>query len=161
MDTIVVFDFDLTIVDFDSDPWVMERLGLTDLFQALRPSLPWNTLMDRMMGELYAQGKTISDIEESLRSIPLHPETMSAIKFAFSMGCDLRIISDANSFFIKTILQSHDLLHYFTEVKTNPAFVDDAGRLRIGPCHPFNEKCHGCSLCPPNMCKVTFTKVNI
>ena len=39
-----------------------------------------------MMGELHDQGKTISDIEESLKTIPLYPETIRAIKFAFSMG---------------------------------------------------------------------------
>jgi pyridoxal phosphate phosphatase PHOSPHO2 len=58
-------------------------------------------------------------------------------------------------FFIKTILQAHDLLQYFTEIKTNPSFVDETGRLRIQPFHPFTEgPPHGCSLCPPNMCKV-------
>jgi hypothetical protein len=45
MDTVVVFDFDLTIVDCDSDPWVMEQLGATDLFDSLLPTLPWNPLM--------------------------------------------------------------------------------------------------------------------
>jgi hypothetical protein len=39
-----------------------------------------------MMGELHQQGKTISEIEDSLRTIPLYPETIKAIKFAFSLG---------------------------------------------------------------------------
>jgi len=152
--TVIVFDFDLTIIDCDSDSWVIEQLGATQLFQTLLPTLPWNTLMDKMMGELHDQGKTISDIEESLKTIPLYPEMIRAIKFAFSLGCDLRILSDANMFFIKTILQAHDLLQYFTEIKTNPSFVDETGRLRIQPFHPFTEGSpHGCSLCPPNMCK--------
>jgi hypothetical protein len=41
----IVFDFDLTIIDGDIDPWVIEQLGATQLFQTLLPSLPWNTLM--------------------------------------------------------------------------------------------------------------------
>lgn len=152
--TVIVFDFDLTIIDCDSDPWVIEQLGATQLFRSLLPSLPWNSLMDKMMWELHQQGKTISDIEESLKTIPLHPEMIRAIEFAFSLGCDLRIVSDANMFFITTILQAHGLLEYFTEIKTNPAFVDDTGRLRIQPFHPFTEgPPHGCNLCPPNMCK--------
>ncbi|GLJ23477.1 hypothetical protein SUGI_0444730 [Cryptomeria japonica] len=153
MDTVVVFDFDLTIIDCDSDPWVMEKLGATERFESLLPTLPWNTVMDKMMGELHAQGKTISDIEASLRTIPLYPETIRAIKFAFSLGCDLWIVSDANLFFIKTILETHDLLQYFTEIKTNPAFIEESGRLRISPFHPFTVAPHGCNLCPPNMCK--------
>jgi pyridoxal phosphate phosphatase PHOSPHO2 len=153
-DTVIVFDFDLTIIDCDSDPWVIEQLGATQLFRSLLPTLPWNTLMDKMMGELHEQGKTISDIEQSLKTIPLHPEMIRAIEFAFSMGCDLRIVSDANMFFITTILQAHGLLEYFTEIKTNPAFVDETGRLRIRPFHPFTEgPPHGCTFCPPNMCK--------
>jgi len=152
--TVIVFDFDLTIIDCDSDPWVMEQLGATQLFQSLLPTLPWNTLMDKIMGEMHEQGKTISDIEESLKTIPLYPEMIRAIKFAFSLGYDLRIVSDANMFFIKTILQAHGLLQYFTDIKTNPSFVDETGRLRIQPFHPFTEgPPHGCSLCPPNMCK--------
>jgi len=38
------------------------------------------------MGELHDQGKMISDIEESLKTIPLYPEMIRAIKFAFSLG---------------------------------------------------------------------------
>lgn len=38
------------------------------------------------MGELYGQGKLISDIQNGLRTIPLYPETIRAIKFAFSLG---------------------------------------------------------------------------
>jgi len=39
-----------------------------------------------MMGELHDQGKMISDIEESLKVIPLYPEMIRAIKFPFSLG---------------------------------------------------------------------------
>ena len=42
---VVVFDFDKTIVDVDSDNWVVDELGFTDLFNQLLPTMPWNTLM--------------------------------------------------------------------------------------------------------------------
>ena len=42
---VVVFDFDKTIVDCDSDNWVIDELGFTDLFNELLPTMPWNTLM--------------------------------------------------------------------------------------------------------------------
>jgi pyridoxal phosphate phosphatase PHOSPHO2 len=65
--------------------------------------------------------------------------------------CELRILSDANAFFIDAILAHHGLAAYFSGTDTNPAHVDAAGRLRIRPYHG-----HGCALptCPPNMCKV-------
>jgi len=68
--------------------------------------------------------------------------------------CDLRIVSDANTFFIETILKHLGIREYFSEINTNPGYVNEEGRLRILPYHDFNKASHGCSLCPPNMCKV-------
>jgi len=42
---LVVFDFDKTIIDCDSDNWVIDELGFTELFNRLLPTMPWNTLM--------------------------------------------------------------------------------------------------------------------
>lgn len=42
---VVVFDFDKTIIDCDSDNWVVDELGATDLFNQLLPTMPWNSLM--------------------------------------------------------------------------------------------------------------------
>lgn len=68
--------------------------------------------------------------------------------------CDLRILSDANQFFIEKILEHHDLLGCFSKIYTNPTFVDEQGRLRIFPYHDSTLSPHGCSLCPSNLCKV-------
>lgn len=151
--TVIVFDFDKTIIDVDSDNWVIDSLGATDLFNQLLPTLPWNSLMDRMMMELHSQGRTLEEIAECLKKAPLDPHVISAIKSAHSLGCDLRVLSDANMFFIETILKHHGIFECFTEVNTNPSFVDEQNRLRIFPHHDFNKLSHGCNLCPPNMCK--------
>lgn len=42
---VVVFDFDKTIIDCDSDNWVVDELGATGLFNQLLPTMPWNSLM--------------------------------------------------------------------------------------------------------------------
>ena len=42
---VVVFDFDRTIIDWDSDDWVITKLGAADAFQRLRPTMRWNPLM--------------------------------------------------------------------------------------------------------------------
>ncbi|VVA24255.1 PREDICTED: inorganic pyrophosphatase [Prunus dulcis] len=153
---VVVFDFDKTIIECDSDNWVVDELGATDLFNQLLPTMPWNSLMDRMMEELHSQGKTIEDIAEVLKRTPIHPRVVPAIKAAHALGCDLRIVSDANLFFIETILKHLGLEEYFSEINTNPSYVDEEGRLRISPHHDFTKFSHGCSLCPPNMCKVYY-----
>ncbi|XP_008779500.3 inorganic pyrophosphatase 2-like [Phoenix dactylifera] len=150
---IVVFDFDKTIIDCDSDNWVVDQLGATELFERLLPTMPWNSLMDRMMKELHSQGKTVEEIADCLKKAPLDPHVIAAIKSAYAHGCELRVVSDANLFFIETILKHHGLLEYFSEVNTNPSYVDEEGRLRIFPYHDFSTSSHGCSLCPPNMCK--------
>jgi len=70
------------------------------------------------------------------------------------LGCDLRIVSDANTFSIETILKNLGISECFTEINTNPGYVNQEGRLKIMPYHDFNNASHGCTLCPPNMCKV-------
>ncbi|KAG9456557.1 hypothetical protein H6P81_001065 [Aristolochia fimbriata] len=150
---VVIFDFDKTIVDCDSDNWVVDEMGVTALFDELLPTMPWNPLMDRMMRELHSRGRTVEEIAECLKRAPLHPQIITAIKTAYALGCELRIVSDANLFFIETILKHHGLFGYFSEINTNPGFVDEEGRLRIFPYHDFTSSSHGCTLCPPNMCK--------
>ncbi|KAF8388843.1 hypothetical protein HHK36_025523 [Tetracentron sinense] len=150
---VVVFDFDKTIIDCDSDNWVVDELGATELFNQLLPTMPWNSLMDKMMRVLHSQGKTIEDIAECLKRAPLHPRIIPAIKSAHALGCDLRIVSDANLFFIETILKHHGIMGYFSEINTNPSFIDEEGRLRILPYHDITSSPHECILCPPNMCK--------
>lgn len=108
---------------------------------------------DRMMSELHSQGKTVDDITECLNRTPLHPNVISAIKSARALGCDLKILSDANQFFIEKILDHHGLLGCFSQIITNPSFVDGEGKLRIFPFHDLSSPPHGCHLCPANLCK--------
>nr|XP_043617015.1 inorganic pyrophosphatase 2-like [Erigeron canadensis] len=151
---VVIFDFDKTIIDIDSDNWVVDELGATDLFNQLLPTMPWNSLMDRMMEELHIQGKTIEDIEQVVNRVPIHPRVIPAIKAAHALGCDLRVVSDANTFYIETVLKHLGIRECFSEINTNPGFVDDDNKkVRILPYHDFNKASHGCTLCPPNMCK--------
>ncbi|XAR67642.1 Inorganic diphosphatase [Bertholletia excelsa] len=157
---VVVFDFDKTIIDLDSDNWVVDELGATDLFNQLLPTVPWNALMDRMMKKLHSQGKSIEDVAEVLKRAPIHPRVVPAIKAATLWGtslapclCDLRIVSDANRFFIETIVEHIGIKDCFSEINTNPTRVDEEGRLRIFPYIDFHSSPHGCDLCPPNMCK--------
>ncbi|KAH0941100.1 hypothetical protein HID58_000737 [Brassica napus] len=152
---VIVFDFDRTLIDGDSDNWVVTEMGLTEIFHQLRFTLPWNRLMDRMMTELHSQGRSIQDIEACLQRImPIDSHIVDAIKSAKSLGCDLKIVSDANQFFIEKILEQHDLLDCFSDIYTNPTSVDENGKLRISPYHGGAASTpHSCNLCPPNLCK--------
>ncbi|CAN6271996.1 unnamed protein product [Urochloa humidicola] len=156
---LVVFDFDKTIVDCDSDNWVVDALCATRRFDDLLRRLPWNTAIDAMMGELHEAGKTAEDVRACLRAAPLSPHVAAAIRTAHARGCELRVLSDANAFFVATVLAHHGLAAFFSGTDTNPAHLDANGRLRIRPYHDFASPSaaggHGCVLpsCPPNMCK--------
>lgn len=49
---VVIFDFDKTIIDLDSDNWVVDELGFTDLFNQLVHSIPWNPMMVGIYNEI-------------------------------------------------------------------------------------------------------------
>jgi pyridoxal phosphate phosphatase PHOSPHO2 len=53
MGVVVIFDFDRTIIENDSDNWVTTKLGASVLFDLLRPSLPWNSLMVSLVGYFF------------------------------------------------------------------------------------------------------------
>ncbi|PPD96168.1 hypothetical protein GOBAR_DD06802 [Gossypium barbadense] len=125
---VVVMDFDKTILDCDSDNWVVDKLGATELFNELLPTIVVVVVFtkyifhDRMMKELHIQGTKIEDIVAVLKRTPIHPRIIQAIKSAHALGCDLKIVSDANVFFIDTILKHHGLKECFSEINTNPSF---------------------------------------
>ncbi|KAL9226879.1 hypothetical protein vseg_002640 [Gypsophila vaccaria] len=152
-EVVIIFDFDKTIIEIDSDDWVIDHFGATVLFNTLLSTMPYNFLMDKMMEELHLQGITVQDIVDCLRKVPISPNIISAIKSSYDSGCDLRIVSDANKFFIETILEHHGVLHCFSEINTNPGYVNEQGRLKIVPYHDFMTSPHSCNLCPPNLCK--------
>ncbi|PWA62972.1 HAD-superfamily hydrolase, subfamily IB, PSPase-like protein [Artemisia annua] len=130
---VIIFDFDKTIIDIDSDEWVVEELGDTDFFNKLVPTMPLNSVMQIMMEELHVQGTKIEDIEQVLKRVAIHQRVVPAIKAAYALGCDLRIVSDANTFFIETVLKHLGVRECFSEINTNPGFVDEEGKLRILP----------------------------
>ncbi|MBA0836468.1 hypothetical protein Goarm_008681, partial [Gossypium armourianum] len=82
---VVIFDFDKTIIDCDSDNWVVDELGATELFNQLLPTMPWNSLMDQMMKELHSKGTRIEDIAAVLKRSPIHPRIVEAIKSAHAL----------------------------------------------------------------------------
>ncbi|KAF1859219.1 hypothetical protein Lal_00009803 [Lupinus albus] len=131
---IVIFDFDSTIIECDSDNWVLDEFGLTEKFYKLLPTMPWNPLMDKMMSELHSQGKTIEDIVQVLHQTPIHPSIVPAIEAAYSLGCELKIVSDANIFFIETILKHHGVWNCFSEglvIERIQNLLDGSGKKKF------------------------------
>ncbi|KAL2937639.1 Inorganic pyrophosphatase 2 [Bienertia sinuspersici] len=148
----VVFDFDKTIVDCDTDNWVLDELNFTDMFEELLPTMPWNPLMDKMMKEMHEKGVTKNDIVEVLKRTPMQPRIIPAIKSAYDAGCDLRILSDAICSLLKQywiIMESKSTLlrSTQTQVMWMKRKSKNISSLR------FYKYSHCCDnvLCPPNM----------
>jgi hypothetical protein len=50
---VVVLDFDKTIIDTDSDNWVVDELGFTELFNELHTTIAWNSMMVYVLQPFY------------------------------------------------------------------------------------------------------------
>ncbi|KAF8518771.1 phosphatase phospho-type [Gautieria morchelliformis] len=156
---LVIFDFDWSLVDQDTDRWVFEVLAphLRRKFEDLEETVQLTDLVAQLLVELHALGVTRQDIEGAMHILPFHPAMVRAVerlKAAPSAQTTFVILSNSNSAYISAILQHRKLTHLFQEVITNPATWEPSGllsvRRRIDPAGPQ----HNCSVgCSPNMCK--------
>ncbi|KAF8588724.1 hypothetical protein K439DRAFT_585759 [Ramaria rubella] len=156
---LVVFDFDWSFVDQDTDRWVFEVLApqLRRKIKNVKDEIQWTDLIAQTLVELHALGVTRKEIEDALCILPVHPAMVRAVrnlKATASRQTKLVILSNSNSVFINTILEHRHLTELFEEITTNPAEWDPSGllkvRRRVDPAGPQHKCKVGCS---PNMCK--------
>lgn len=122
---LVVFDFDDTVVDCNSDTWIDTLapngkipLGLTEGFDGFN----WTSYMAQVFKYLKESGITRGDYERRLREMPfvagmkelLVQLTAAKLGKTSKRKYEMIIISDANSFFIQTFLEFHGLSESFT-----------------------------------------------
>ncbi|CAO3571419.1 unnamed protein product [Mortierella alpina] len=151
-----VFDFDWTLIEADSDHWVMEQLAedLVKSQEDLFGKMQWTDLQDMLLGQLFDRGMTKQDLENTLRQVPMMPEIIAALRLMKAQGAELYIISDANTFYIDTILKAYEIDQLFSKVITNPGRFDEQGRLHVSRFHGMDLEPHGCTNpCQPNLCK--------
>ena len=154
------FDFDHTLINNNTDTWVMglrPELFLRERLVEMRRRLPcWTDLMDSVFAELHRAGCGRREMLEHMGKLEVYNQALKALKAVSEcQWADAIIISDSNSVFIEHILKQCDVGSVVTEVFTNPAYFDDSGRLRV---HRFHS--HTCPTCvnSPNMCKGTILR---
>ncbi|CAN0088563.1 unnamed protein product, partial [Hapterophycus canaliculatus] len=155
---LVVWDFDWSLVNENSDTWVIQQLGeeLMPEFRRLRKEeqLGWTQIMNRQMRSLWEKGVSDSEIKWSMSRLPVFQRMLDAVCFAGRAGAQQAVVSDANEVFIEEFLKHHGIRGLFGKgVTTNRGVFTQDGRLDVLPYHPDEEAPHGCSLCPRNMCK--------
>lgn len=149
---LVVFDFDHTLLDCNTDVEVRKLSPGGELPEELKrrcKSIEWTDFMQEVFDYLHDQGVTSQQIKEFIRALPFTPGLKTMLNTLTNEGAEMIIISDANSVFISELLMAADITKHFKEVFTNPAVFDETGRLTVSPFSHQTE----CGLSRPNMCK--------
>ncbi len=147
-----VFDFDHTIVDVNSDLFIQGAFNIKPVpehFKIIAKERGWTSYMQEVFRFHYTNDVSKKQYGEALETLPFVPGLPECIRKLVRMGAELIVISDANTFFIRHILEHHGLDGYFHEVISNPAHFDGSGQLIINPYHANLE----CKLSSRNLCK--------
>uniref|UniRef100_A0A7S4BEG8 Uncharacterized protein n=1 Tax=Chrysotila carterae TaxID=13221 RepID=A0A7S4BEG8_CHRCT len=156
--TLVVWDFDWSLVNENSDTFVIHQLDPSGKIWAEARKLrkeqgvQWTQLMDWAVGALQDAGHSVEAMRTAQSRIPVLRGALEAVRLSAAAGAEQRVLSDANELYINWILEAIGIAPSFSAVETNGASVDATGRLRVSPHQPTTQP-HGCPLCPANLCK--------
>ncbi|XP_035381324.1 probable phosphatase phospho1 [Electrophorus electricus] len=151
---LIFFDFDETLVDECSDDAMVTVAPggslpgwLKDTYQPGK----YNEYMQRVLAYLAEQGVTPATICNTIERLPPCPGIPALLRFLMSCppeDFEVVCVSDANTVFIESWLESLGFRPLFLRIFANPAHFDDSGQLQLRPFHA-----HNCLRCPVNMCK--------
>ncbi|XP_025902828.1 pyridoxal phosphate phosphatase PHOSPHO2 [Nothoprocta perdicaria] len=153
MKFLLVFDFDHTIIDENSDTWIVKCAPGKKLPSELRNSYRpghWTDYMGRVLAYLGDSGVREEEMRRTMVAIPFTAGMADLLAFiGENKGLlDCIIISDSNTVFIDWILEAAGFRKVFDKVFTNPAAFTSTGYLTVQNCHA-----HHCAKCPKNLCK--------
>ncbi|CAD5122067.1 unnamed protein product [Dimorphilus gyrociliatus] len=149
---LIAFDFDHTIVDENSEPFVFDKLapnGIPDDIKSLYNRLGWNEYVGAVFAYLHSKGTSVDEIKKALYEVKLTAGMKQLLDLIKSEGLEAIIISDANSVFINELLKKFNLTETFSTVYTNPSKVEENGLITIS----YYHKQDWCDLSTVNMCK--------
>ncbi|KAG7400205.1 putative phosphatase phospho1 [Phytophthora boehmeriae] len=159
---LVIFDYDWSLINDNSDTFIFQVLypELLATLRERRTTQPsWTKMMDDMLGDLAKDKPDITPamIRDAIAKVPIQPRMLDALRLVVDQhNADVKIVSDANSIYIQSMLELQDLTRHVSEVITNPAafeVLENGHRLRVHPYHAGADKPHACRWCPTNMCK--------
>ncbi|KEG11730.1 Phosphoethanolamine/phosphocholine phosphatase [Trypanosoma grayi] len=170
---LVVFDFDHTVVDCNTDEVVPQQLGCGDHLRSLmkaQPQMQWTKLVDTVVAPF-----TRAQIEGAVKKSVVMEEGMPEVfRFlqqqqqlgqqgdnpAASSQVEIAIASDANHVFIETAIAHHIPFarQGISQIHSNSFHdVTDGGEARRCRLTWYEPEGHNCTCCNmrehPNMCK--------
>ncbi|KAM9861325.1 pyridoxal phosphate phosphatase PHOSPHO2 isoform 3-T4 [Aulostomus maculatus] len=136
MKTLMVFDFDHTVVDDNSDTWVIRCLPGQTLPDNVKNSYRkghWTEFMGRVMNYIGDQEVSPDRVRSVMETIPFTAGMADLLTFISEQknAIDCIIISDANTMFIDWILHAAGLQAAVDRVFTNPAKFNDLGYMEV------------------------------
>ncbi|XP_068176550.1 pyridoxal phosphate phosphatase PHOSPHO2 isoform X4 [Antennarius striatus] len=149
MKTLMVLDFDHTVVDDNSDTCLPSQT-LPDALRGSYRRGHWTEFMCRVLSYIGEQRVGPEEVRGVMETLPLTPGMRELLTFvaAHKNLVDCIVISDSNAVFIDWILGGAGLRAAVDQVFTNPAMFNQLGYLEVAPHHT-----HSCSRCPVNLCK--------
>ncbi|KAI4830860.1 hypothetical protein KUCAC02_002464 [Chaenocephalus aceratus] len=132
MKTLMVFDFDHTVVDDNSDTWVIRSLPSQTLPDSVKKSYRkghWTEFMGRVMKYIGEQEVSPDSIRSVMETIPFTAGMKDLLTFIseHKSTIDCIVISDSNSLFIDWIIQASGFHAAIDQVYTNPAKFNELG----------------------------------
>ena len=148
---LLVFDFDHTVVDGNTDVKILDVLKSRNVTPCkYDPSTGWTEYMKNVFYECERNGVTQSEMLSTLKEL----EMTDGMKVLFQTIKEFKdvlkviVASDSNSWFIDILLLHFDIKDQIDGIYTNPAHWND--NLLELKRYTTNETC---CRCPVNMCK--------
>jgi len=115
---LIVFDFDWSLVDQDTDRYVFEvlDLALRRKLEDRKKTVQWTDNVASALKELHGKGFTQKQIQDTLRALPFHPamiRAVTALKASPTHQSTFFLLSNSNQVFIQTILEHKKLTYIF------------------------------------------------
>lgn len=142
------FDFDKTMINVDLDDWFTDAV----------PDKPfessgftcWTDYMQSIFTTIHSRGYGRDQILAGMDSIKISPSLVAVCRaISKADNADAVIISDANTYCIRRVLEANGLTGIFKDIISNPTSFDSQELFKINYFH----RDHGCPRCPANLCK--------
>lgn len=147
---LVAFDFDDTIIDDNSDLYILKLAPkLPQEIKDLYDGDSWTRYMAAIFKYLHKTGVTEEAQGSCMEEIQFTDGMIELLQYLNQDRFQVIIISDSNSFFINKILSHAKLSPIVHTVYTNPAWFDKDGCLQIEYYHHQDW----CNLSTKNLCK--------
>ena len=155
---LVIFDFDQTIIDLDSEFSMVEKYA-QDLYKEKNGDLyvkdHWIEFNNYIYTRLVQNGFTYQDVKKYFQSLDLSPKIEELLNYLRENKnkYETIIITGNNEQVVDIVLSSHGIKDCFDHILCNKSVIDEKNIFKIWA---INEKYEHCEDDKPFLCKSLF-----